>query len=760
MFNFFRKSKAAETPPLIDKDAMAALVRGDDPLLACLGHVALRLGQPFSARGATEGLPLRDGRLSVDLFPRAAERIGLKARLFKRDLRSIPSMVVPFIILFANGDACVVVEKRARRGRVRVIFPSVSEKPRWVSLKSLQSDASGFVFYLASVSEARPEINNGNRRLRGHWLWSTVRRFWPSWIQVFFAAFIINLLGLAIPLFVMNVYDRVIPNLAYSTLWALTAGVLIALAFDFLLKQLRTIVLDATGRRVDMAVSAKLFEQSLGIKMAERGASTGAIASQVREFESVRDFFTSSSIIAITDFLFIGIFIGVLWMIVGPVAYVPTLAVPVVIILTLLAQAPLMHALDKSQVQSARRHGVLVESLVGVETLKAIGGENAMQRRWEDAAAAGARAQSGARFWSSFIINLTGSVQQLVSVVVVAWGVFFVADGSITIGGLIAANILSGRLLAPLGNIAQTLARAQTAFAAVRGLSGMMALPSDEGGGVRMVEDGSISFKKVSFSYPGARNTSLDDVTFSVDAGDRVGVVGRIGSGKTTLGRLMAGLYEASSGSIEIDGADLNQYGSADLRADVGFLSQEPELFAGSIRENIILGYPLATETEIDEAVKLAGVDSFTASHPLGLQMPVGERGRGISGGQRQAVALARILIRKPKILFLDETSGSMDTAFEAGLMQRLNAHRKGEMTLFVCSHRNTFLALVDRLLVIDGGRLVADGPKDDVMNALSGKPVSASPPQTKPTKPGRSTNGSNRTAPKRKARIKKQTDG
>lgn len=729
MLSLFRKRKApAPAAASVDRDRTEQIARQDDPLLACLEHIALRLGLPFSARMATAGLPLRDGHLTVDMFPRAAERAGLSARLVRRKVGSVPSMIAPFVVLFENGDAAVVVEKQARGRRAKVVFPSVSQKPRSISLRQLDREASGYVLYVAAAAGEDTEAEDPRRPRRGHWLWSTVWRFWPSWAQVFLAALVINLLGLAIPLFVMNVYDRVIPNLAYSTLWALTAGVLLALLFDLVLKQLRAVVLDATGRRVDMAVSARLFEQALSIRMADRVGSAGTLASRVREFEAVRDFFTSSSIVAATDFLFIGIFIAVLWSIVGEIAWIPALAVPVVVVLTIVAQAPLMRALETSQTQSARRHSVLIESLVGIETVKAVSAEGFLQRRWEDAAAAGARAQSGARFWSSFIVNITGLVQQLVSVAVVAWGVFFVAEGRITIGGLIAANILAGRLLAPLGNIAQTLARAQAAFASVRALSGLMRREGETGiRGTKTVEAGAIRFADVSFTYPGASQPSLAGVSFTIAPGERVGLVGRIGSGKTTIGRLLAGLYSPDAGSIRIDGADIAQFAAADLRAGIGFLSQEPELFAGSVRDNIILGRPLATEGEIAEAVGLAGVDSFTDAHPLGLQMQVGERGRNLSGGQRQAVALARILLRRPKVLFLDETSGAMDTAFETALMRRLAGYRKGELSLLVCSHRNTFLGLVDRLLVLEGGRVVADGTKEDVLAAMNRR-VSAKP--------------------------------
>ena len=702
-------------------DPVPAPAGEDDALLACLCYVARHMGKPVSARGALHGLPLEDGRLTPALASRAAERLGLNARLLERKITKIPAVVAPYIVLFESGDACVVVRRGALR-RLVVVFPLVSEKARSISPSRLEKDASGFVLYVTD-NEDEPDTKDARRQpKKRHWLWSAVWHFWPSWIQIVVAALVLNLLGLAFPLFVMNVYDRVIPNLAFPTLIALAVGVVIAVGFDFILKQLRAVVLDRTGRRVDMRVASDIFEHALGISMAQQTGSAGSIANQIREFETVRDFFTSSAIIAITDLLFIGVFLSVLWLIAGPIALVPLLAVPVVLVVTLLVQAPLARSVSRTQQHASQRHAILVESLVSVETIKAVTGEGVMQRRWEDAVSATARANTSMKFWSSLALYFTSTVQQSVGILIIFWGVFLVADGELTVGGLIAANILSGRVLAPLGNIAQTVARAQQAFAAMRGLTRFMGVPSereeqqDKG---HVVEHGDVEFRDVDFTYPGASFPSLKSVSFKVKPGERVGIIGRVGSGKTTLGKLLAGLHAATGGSVLIDGADVRHYDIADLRNGVGFVSQEAELFAGTLRENIVLGKPEASEAEISEAVALAGVDAFTATHPSGLAMTIGERGRGLSGGQRQAVALARMLLRRPPILFLDEPSSAMDTITEAGLLSRLKSGLAENQTLIVCTHRGTFLDLVDRLVVIENGRVIGDGPKDAVLEAL-----------------------------------------
>ncbi len=724
-------SEMAPVDPSLDGTADGGGGAAHDELLDCLEFVARTFAKPFSRASVTGGLPLVDGRLSTALFARAAERVGLYARLVKQRASGIPSLVLPAIVLLREGGACVLVSKDRRRGVAEVAYPSHTGGTKQVPIGTLDDESSGYAIYITPETKAHGLGLAGSAQGRGHWFWSSVRRFWPSWVQIVIAALLINLLGLALPLFVMNVYDRVIPNLAIPTLWALAAGVVAALGFDFLLKQLRAHILDRTGRRVDMKVGSSLFDHAMAVSMSARGGSAGAMANQIREFESVRDFFTSSSIVAVTDFLFIGVFVLVLLVIVGPIAYVPLAAVPLVLLVTLAIQIPLSRAVKATQAQASQRHSILVEGLVSPETIKAVSGEGVMQRRWEHAIAATARSNSKVKFWSNSAVTFTASVQQAVSVVIIVWGVFLVSDGIITIGGLIAANILAGRILAPLGNIAMTLARAQQAFAAMRELTHFMGLDTDRRGDVvhgRTVERGEVEFKNVSFSYPGAKTDALIDVSFKIAPGERVGLIGRVGSGKTTIGKLLAGLYSPDRGGLLVDGIDIRGFEAADLRDGVGFVSQDPELFAGTLHDNLTLGCPTASQEQIERATRLAGVDAFAATHPLGLSMPIGERGRGLSGGQKQAVALARMLIREPRILFLDEPSSAMDTVTEAALIREVENLPSEMHTLLICTHRTSFLRLVNRLIVVEAGRVVLDGPKADVIAALEAKAPGGAP--------------------------------
>ena len=698
-----------------------------DPLLDCLGFVARHFGIAFSPAGALSGLPLATGRLDIASFPRAAERFDLSARALSRNVYDIPAMVLPAIVLMRGGDACVLTEVNKRRHRAKIHYPHEGAGTRALALEKLAEAATGEVIYITPVgSPTGEDFYEGTTRQarRGHWFYGPVRRSWRSWIQVIFAALMINLLGLAVPFFIMNVYDRVIPNLAIPTLFALSGGVVIALVFDMLLRQVRAQVLDRAGRRLDMGLAARLFDHLMRLRMSVQTVGTGNLASQMREFDTVREVFTSQTVVAATDFVFIGIFVFAIWTIVGPIAWVPIAAIPLVLAITLLIRVPLARAISVTQDEANRRHGVLVESLVGIEAIRAANAEGVMQRRWEDAVASSSRAGASIRMWSSLVMHLTALVQQSVGVVIIIWGVFLVAEGQITVGALIATNILAGRVLGPLANIAMTLVRAQQALSALRGLNRMMKLETEAGERAQARDDtgAAITFQDVTFAYPGATRPALEKVGFTINAGERVAIIGRIGSGKTTVGKLLAGFYQPNEGSIVVAGSDTRAHNPADLRAMVGYVGQQPELFSGTLRDNIVMGRPQASDEEIARVVRLTGIERFSASHPLGLMMPIGERGLGLSGGQKQAVAMARVLIRDPEILFLDEPSAALDTAAEQALVSELARIADSGRTLIVCTHSGALLSVVDRVILVEQGKVVADGPREKVEEMLKSK--------------------------------------
>ncbi|MEL6967442.1 MAG: type I secretion system permease/ATPase, partial [Pseudomonadota bacterium] len=649
--------------------------RLDSPFLDAVEALARHHNLPCSRAAVLAGLPLEEGRIKPSQFEAAFANIGLAARLVKKPVSDVPLIVCPFLVVFKGGDFGIVHRRRGKRGKFSVEIAGHPGR-RWVKAKDLEAETLPYAIYVSPALDTFSEGEAARDEAKGHWLWSTVRRFWGAWSQVVLVALFVNVLALALPLFVMNVYDRVIPYNAIPTLWALAAGVALALGFDFLLRMMRATIIDNAGRRIDMRVSADIYRHVLDARMDGRPQSAGDIASSVREFENVRDFFTSASLTSAIDLVFIGLFLFVLWIIVGPLVLVPLVAVPLVLFATLLIQVPLARSVRKGLISNHHRHSVLVESLVGVETVKATSSEGAFQRRWEASVADTVRATSKSRFWSSLSMFFSTFVQQAVSVIIIVWGVFLVSAGDISIGALIASNILAGRVLAPLGGIAMTLSRSQQSFSALAGLNRLMKLPRDHDMKIhrpQTITSAKLELRDVGFTYPQAQHAVLEGITLKVAPGERVGIIGRVGCGKSTLGKLLCGLFDSTTGGIILDDVDIKHINRSDLRRAVGYVSQTPDLFSGSLRENIAFNGPVSDEA-FAIACAVSGVADFATAHPLGYDMPVGERGAFLSGGQKQAVAIARALIQQPRILFLDEPSAAMDTATEAVLVQQLKA--------------------------------------------------------------------------------------
>jgi ATP-binding cassette subfamily C protein LapB len=694
-----------------------------DPLADALLYLSAHHGRAMTREALIAGLPLPDGRLNVGIFERAALRAGLEVQPVKRPLDDIPALVLPAILVMRDGTTRILVTTDTEAQRAGIVNPSVSRRPADVSFGQLEADYLGYAFFArpAAAADARAVAAGDLPKL--HWFWSVVGRFWANYSHVAIAALIVNILALASPLFTMSVYDRVIPNGALPSLVALAIGMGIAIVFDFIMRTVRSRIIDMTGKKLDVVLAANIFEHVLSLKMANRPASVGILANQMRDFDSVREFFTSGTVVSVIDLLFAILFIVILFIIAGPLAYIPLVVLPVMIVFGLIVQRPLDRAIRQLQGESAARHGILVESLSGVEAVRAVGAEARMQTNWERSVAATARSGEDVHFWSSIALTAANTAQQLTSVLMVIVGVFLVLDGKLSVGALGAATMLAGRVLAPIAGIAAVITRATQTFTSLKAIDRIMNLererPLDRSYVARKINQGRITFENVTFKYPNAPDNALEKVSFTIAPGERVGIIGRVGSGKTTVGRLLVGFYEPQEGRILIDGVDSRQYDPADLRSGTGFVLQDTDLFFGKLRDNIALGKPAATDEEILEAARLSGVESFIAGHPLGYDMPIAEGGRSLSGGQKQAIGLARTLIRKPKILFLDEPTAHFDVRSEHEFLERLKSLSAGEMTIIVSTHRMSLLSLVTRLLVFDRGRLIADGPRDEIIAKL-----------------------------------------
>ncbi|HLJ00223.1 MAG TPA: type I secretion system permease/ATPase [Bradyrhizobium sp.] len=698
-----------------------------DPLADALLFLAAHHGRALSREALLAGLPILDDRLNVALFTRAAQRVGLEVEPVKRPLSDIPSLVLPVVLIMRDGSTRIMVTNAEDPRDAKVIDPTVKPREAPHPLGADVAAYMNYAFLVRPASQADARVAAAGDLPSAHWFWSVVSRFWPNYGHVAAAALIVNVLGLAAPLFTMNVYDRVIPNGAIPSLIALSIGMTLAIVFDFVLRTIRSRIIDLTGKKIDVVLAANIFEHVQSVKMAQRPTSVGILANQIRDFDSVREFFTSGAVVSATDLLFAFIFIAILFEIAGPLAWIPIVMLPLMIITGLILQYPLSRAMRKLQAESAARHGVLIEALSSMETVRAIGAEARMQTAWERSVAATARSGEDVHFWASLALTVSNSAQQIVNMLMLVIGVVLILDGKLSVGTLVASTMLAGRVLAPISSIASVITRATQTLISLKAIDRVMAFERERPVGrsyvARRITEGRVAFENVSFRYPGASDTALEKVSFKIEPGERVGIIGRIGSGKTTLGRLMVGFYDPQEGKILIDGVDARQYDPADLRTGIGFVLQDTDLFFGKLRDNITLGRPASSDEEVLAAARLAGVESFVAGHPLGYDMPVAEGGRSLSGGQKQAIGLARVLIRRPKVVFFDEPTAHFDVRSEAEFLERLKGLAREQMTIIISTHRFSLLSYVDRLLLFEKGRLVADGPRDKVLAMLQGGP-------------------------------------
>ena len=691
-----------------------------DPLAACLAQVARVLGHPLSAQALVTGLPLDATGLSPALFARAAERAGLVARSIEIALDRFPKLSLPAVLLLKGRNACVLVA----RGETDANIITAEGMEKSVLLAELARDYDGTAI---AVSRAvRFEAGTGSERILAsyHWFWGTLARAWPIYGEVAAASVLVNIFTVLSPLFFMNVYDRVVPNKAFETFWVLALGMSAMYLFDFGLKLLRGWFIDVAGKRADMALSSALFEQVMARRLDAGGESVGMLANNVREFESLREFFTSATMTTLIDLPFVLLFIAVIAMIGGwPMAAVPLVAIPIVVAMGVALQVPLRDRIRRVFRASEAKHAILIETLGSIETVKALGAASQMQRKWEDVVDYVAQESLGTRFLSSLAVNFSALVQALVGVATLAVGVYMVGDNQLTTGALIACTIIAGRALAPLSIVASLLTRYHQSMSALAALNKIMDAPRERPRERSFVHrpalGGDIRFQDVAFKYPGSELDALSGVTFSIKEGDRVGIIGRIGSGKTTLAKLLIALYQPQDGSILVDGTDIRSIDPTDLRRAVGYLPQNIALFAGSVRDNLLVGAPGADDAAILRAASIAGLMDIVNRHPKGFDMPVGERGEALSGGQRQTVALARALITDPPILVLDEPTHAMDHSSEERLKTQIQAELAGK-TIIIVTHRESLLTVVNTLIVMDAGKVVAVGPKDLVVKAIA----------------------------------------
>lgn len=705
-----------------------------DELLQCLVIFTKLHNNPYSADALTIGLPVKDGeeielfslKSSKSLFSRAASRAGFASTLVRKGLDQISPLVLPCILMLRGKKACILQSFSEDKKMANIITPDLSTGASTIETSKLKDEYLGYAYYLKR--EFVPEDTSSTKLIdagNDHWFWGTLKRSKKIYFDVVVASFIINLFVLASPLFTMNVYDRVVPNNAVETLWVLALGVSVVYGIDLFLKFVRSYFLEVAGKKSDIIMSSILFERVMDMKFSNKPKSVGSFASNLKEFDTVRNFFSSASLAAIVDLPFAAIFLIVTYFIGSYLVLVPIVIMIAILCYTFFIKDPLQNAIKSTFEASAAKNGILIESLSSLETIKTLGASGHVQWSWEEATGEIANRSIKSKIITTSITTVTSFLVQLNTIAIIVLGVYMIQDTHLTMGGLIAAVMLSSRAIAPMGQVASLAANFEQTKTAYQSLSKIMEMPVERPEGKKFVRrnsfDGKIEFKNVSFTYPDTTKGSLDRINFVIQPGEKVGIIGKNGSGKTTLQKIILGLYAPTEGSVLIDGIDINQIDPADLRRNIGYVPQDVVLFKGTVRENIVQKAPYVDDMQIIKAAKVSGVDEYVNAHPLGFDMPVFERGDGISGGQRQSIAVARAFLLDSPIILLDEPTNSLDNTVESKLKVNLKTNTINK-TMLLVTHRTSMLDLVDRLIVMDNGKILLDGPRDEVLARLSGK--------------------------------------
>ncbi|TKF21552.1 type I secretion system permease/ATPase [Vibrio genomosp. F6] len=700
-----------------------------DPLLNSLIYVSRYYGLANSPEALINGLPLTDGRLTPFLFPRSAERAGLVAKENRSKLLDIPLLILPAVLLLKNGGACVLININKETQEAEVITHESGMIPVNLPLAELEEQYTERYFLVKKqfrYDERSPEVL---KTREGHWFWSTLWESRNIYRDVLIASILINMFAIAAPMFTRIVYDKVVPNLAFETLWVLASGIFVIFTFDLCLKLLRSYFIDVAGKKSDILISSKLFSKVMGIRMESKPPSVGAFARHLQEFESIREFFTSATMSSLIDLPFALLFLGLIWLMAGNLVLVPIVGVVILIIHSLLIQGPLKKTIEEGSRLASQKYANLIESLTGLETVKILSAQSQFQYRWEEAVAHMANWNIKSRRLTDSIQNAAGFVQQSTNVGMIILGVYLIAEGELTMGGLIAATMLSGRAIGPLVQLSLLSTRYNQAKSSMTIIEQVMSMPDEQEEGKRYIHrpviQGKIELDNVTFHYPDSPVASIRGLSLTITPGEKVAIIGRIGSGKTTLERLIMGLYKPTEGHVRIDETDIEQLHHVDVRRNIGCVPQDSNLFFGSIRDNITLGRTLVDDRDVMDAANRAGVTVFTQQDPAGLERQVGEGGLQLSGGQRQAVAIARAFLGRPPILLLDEPTSAMDNRSEMHIKHQLSQLMPSE-TLILITHKTSMLDIVDRVIVMEKGNIIADGPKAQVLADLKRGKVKA----------------------------------
>ena len=706
-----------------------------DSLIETLSLYTKVYSKYFSKASLSAGLPIELGKNDLELFSltkskslfsRAANNAGLKSKLIKTQLSQISNLQLPMILLLSSKESCILDSFSQDNLQAKIISSDGEDVlEQWIDVEKLNQQFIGFAFILKKIYKYENEHNNILKIDQKHWFWSTVKLSKSIYIDVILVSILINLFILATPLFTMSVYDRVIAHNSIETLTVFAVGVIVVYIIDAFSKYIRSIFLEVAAKKSDVIISSVIFEKVMDIKMSHFPASVGSFASNLKDFDMLRSFLTNATLTALIDLPFALVFLLVIYYIGGIIVFIPVVTIIILLTYAFIIKKPLQKKIEESHKVASRKNSILVESLHNVETLKTLGMSSHMQWMWEEASGENANIGLKSRLLSSTIPTVTNFFMQINTVLVVVAGVFLIRGLELTMGGLIAIVILTSRALAPMGQATALITNYEDAKESYKIINDIVNLPSERPQSSKFVEypsfEGEIEFKNVNFKYPNSDVFALKNVSFKIKKGEKVALIGRIGSGKSTIEKLILRLYEPESGTILIDGIDINQINPADLRRNIGYVSQEISLFKGTLKENIIYRASYANDDELKQASLISGIHEFVKTHPMGFDMPISERGIGLSGGQKQGVGIARAFLYDVSIMLMDEPSNSMDQLTEINLIMSLKKHLKNK-TLLMVTQKTTILDVVDRVIVMQQGSIYLDGKKEDVVKALQGK--------------------------------------
>lgn len=710
-----------------------------DPILECLVIFTKLYNRPYSADALVADLPVEPGRLTPKLFSleanssksafsRAAKRAGFSSKLVNYSLRDISPLLLPVILILKgtqndNEKACIVTEISPDKQYSKIILPDIEDGENWIKTSDLEEEYINFAFLLKPVQHFKDAHKRILKHEKNHWFWGTLTYSKKIYMDVIVASFLINLFVMATPIFTLNIYDRVVPNNAIDTMWVFAIGIIVLYLFDMILKFLRSYFLENAAKKSDIIMSSIIFEQVMNLKMSSKPASVGSFANNLKDFDSIRGFLTASSIATMIDLPFSIIFLFIIYIIGGWMVAIPIISACIIIIYSLIVRNPMKKSIESTYEASALKNAVLIESLSALETIKALGISGQSQWKWEEATGSVAQKGIKSKTLSNSISTFVNFIVQLNTVGMIIGGVYTIGEKELSMGGLIAVVMLGSRMLAPLAQVAALISNFEQTKTAYTAINSIMELPVEREDAKKFVQrpsfEGKIEFQNVSFTYPNTEKKVLDDVSFTIYPGEAVGIIGTNGSGKTSLEKLILGLYDPDEGSILIDGIDIKQIDPADLRHGISYVPQDTILFKGTLKENIIVRAPDASDEDILMVSEISGTKRFVDIHPMGFDMPVGERGENLSGGQKQSISIARAFIHFSPIILLDEPTNSMDSTSENSFINAMKSHKENRTTLII-SHKNSLLKLTNRLILLEQGKVLLDGTHEDVIKYLS----------------------------------------